>query len=1145
MSKLIVSVVRRFIICILMHLCIVTLVESQQKPPALNFPTSPEAALIGKFGDIPVSNYTGTTDISVPLYSINVGNANIPITLRYHNSGIKVEEQATWVGLGWDLSPAGTIIQEVRGKRDYVDNNLASTGSTAYTNFKQRLSNLGVLGQYKVLNQLGFAFYNWQCPTNCMNGICLVPYTFPPSAPSNSDDAGIIGNLQLGNGDPDIYHFQFGGVSGSFYINPETKQVVIINKTQEIFFEFNSETSIQATTIDGTRYVFGAIEAIYDYGYMNPYMSETSGRTYKLTSIYYINGTDVQFEYSNAVQLGYEFSESSVVHTVAFDAPVYEGVRHQQTKADVKILKKITTANAIIEFNLTDRQDVLTDGSTPLKKLSSIDIISRATTKKVKSFEFYYSYFPYNDIGKPASSIVTLTTPAYDALGKRLKLDSLKEVGYDESSLPVRTMPPFRFEYNTSVTMAARISFAKDMWGYYNGAPNANLLPDLRYFDYPYIYKSQTNNVLFAYNYPLANRYADNAKAGAYLLNKITYPTGGYTEFGYEPNTFINKFIPNQSSPVFKSYDAIDNSIVPASQNNVQFKLSKRVTVHFENAILNGKGNYNGVTPLTYAQMGGCYIRFQKFKFVNGSPQITIIKQWDLSTVLNADFIADGGKRWVEDISVAFDPDPNPYLNYQVVTYFPDNLNNSLFASTAGVSSHVTFYDDTGVDITESVQCGMRIREIRSFQQTGTLAQRKKYTYSDGKLLNDFVPLIAKQTWSFMCTNSRSNCPCPSFLETPSGYYEVSINSRFIKQAGNPIGYGKVDVKEMNESSSENNGTTSYEYENITNSTSALFEQPVVNLKNGFITKEKVFDNTGILLSEKSYTYSNLFSAINYYYGLKIITNFRGNIDPYESAGGTLETRSKYSYYATPILAEFNKLSSLTTKYYSTTGTATESETYTYNSEGSNKTTTKTNSKGETLISNYYYPLDLKINSYVDNYMINAHNTGSPVVAERYNGVKLTTKQRIVFGSVNDAPTLLPQFIYDQNGSNAEEKSITIDKYDDKGNILQYTSRNGIPVSIVWNTDKTLPTAKIENATYASLLALPSGLNSDFRSALPNAMVTTYTYAPLVGVSSITDPAGRTITYLYDSFGRLKAIKDKDGNVIKTMDYQYQKPYNQ
>ncbi|MDZ7897189.1 MAG: hypothetical protein U5N85_04060 [Arcicella sp.] len=67
-------------------------------------PKSPNVSAIERFGDYPVSMYSGLASIEIPLYDIKVGNINIPIKMMYHSSGNKVNDNASWVGLGWSIS---------------------------------------------------------------------------------------------------------------------------------------------------------------------------------------------------------------------------------------------------------------------------------------------------------------------------------------------------------------------------------------------------------------------------------------------------------------------------------------------------------------------------------------------------------------------------------------------------------------------------------------------------------------------------------------------------------------------------------------------------------------------------------------------------------------------------------------------------------------------------------------------------------------------------------------------------------------------------------------------------------------------------------------------------------------------------------
>src|SRR5689334_13738258 len=55
-------------------------------------PSSPEVAGLGRYGTYEVNLFTGVPDISIPIYTIQVGELNLPISIKYHASGIKLSE---------------------------------------------------------------------------------------------------------------------------------------------------------------------------------------------------------------------------------------------------------------------------------------------------------------------------------------------------------------------------------------------------------------------------------------------------------------------------------------------------------------------------------------------------------------------------------------------------------------------------------------------------------------------------------------------------------------------------------------------------------------------------------------------------------------------------------------------------------------------------------------------------------------------------------------------------------------------------------------------------------------------------------------------------------------------------------------------
>jgi YD repeat-containing protein len=71
-------------------------------------------------------------------------------------------------------------------------------------------------------------------------------------------------------------------------------------------------------------------------------------------------------------------------------------------------------------------------------------------------------------------------------------------------------------------------------------------------------------------------------------------------------------------------------------------------------------------------------------------------------------------------------------------------------------------------------------------------------------------------------------------------------------------------------------------------------------------------------------------------------------------------------------------------------------------------------------------------------------------------------------------------------------------------------------------------------------MALTEGSRIDnIRIRPADSEMTTYTFDPVVGITSVSDPSHVTTYYSYDAFGRLSAIKDSDSKTVKSYEYHY------
>ena len=135
------------------------------------------------------------------------------------------------------------------------------------------------------------------------------------------------------------------------------------------------------------------------------------------------------------------------------------------------------------------------------------------------------------------------------------------------------------------------------------------------------------------------------------------------------------------------------------------------------------------------------------------------------------------------------------------------------------------------------------------------------------------------------------------------------------------------------------------------------------------------------------------------------------------------------------------------------------------------------------------------------------------------------------------------------NGELLAEREIK--EFDQYGNPLHIVATGQPETCYVWRYRGMYPVAEIRGASYEQVAAalrdrddaddIPDSafmnILNGLRDDLPGALVSTYTYRPMVGMTSATDAAGRMKTFHYDAVGRLNAVKDDCGNLLETCEY--------
>ncbi|SKA10795.1 YD repeat-containing protein [Chitinophaga eiseniae] len=235
----------------------------------------------------------------------------------------------------------------------------------------------------------------------------------------------------------------------------------------------------------------------------------------------------------------------------------------------------------------------------------------------------------------------------------------------------------------------------------------------------------------------------------------------------------------------------------------------------------------------------------------------------------------------------------------------------------------------------------------------------------------------------------------------------------------------------------------------------------------------------------------------------------------------------------------------------------TSTESYLYNETRSLSPTTiiTTNSKDETITVKKGYAFSFPGVAVYDS--MQARNMKSITVKDSiFNNstrIFVTTNN---YGFTDASGKLIAPASYEiQHTNNSPEVRLTYHRYDAQGNILERSKTNDVHEVYLWGYNNTYPVAKILGSTYDQVIAIvnPNILqrpasDQQLRDELnkirttfanSNVQISTYTYAPLIGITSETDAAGRTTFYEYDAFSRLKAIRDMNNKILKYYCYNY------
>ena len=439
----------------------------------------------------------------------------------------------------------------------------------------------------------------------------------------------------------------------------------------------------------------------------------------------------------------------------------------------------------------------------------------------------------------------------------------------------------------------------------------------------------------------------------------------------------------------------------------------------------------------------------------------------------------------------------------------------------------------TGSPVMCNTGAGIRIKEILN-ESEGLQIQKRKFIYKNGLLMSEPRFHYIWNVSHFEMNDDGIHQYQAQYIHGTSSSLIPYSNSA----SGAPVGYGCVS-EELWDTTFK--GTTSYYFNNEADEINPEYLSIIPNIpllshtNNGLLTAKYYIDNSKRILRQEEYTYSNV--------ELRAITGLKMFAPPMEN--------QHFGLYYYNIPSEWWKLDSQTVTEYHGNKKHSKTTDYLYNNVNYLPSCIqKRNSDGRLSIHNITYANSSSIG--ILGKMQTAHMFNIPI--EETESINTSIVSRKIHTYKEEQNKILLQDLSVAKGNTTPQLRIKYLNYDCYGNIAYYIKDNIEHVVYLWGYNGQYPIAKIENATYSAVQTALSGVTPDalakqphpnmdqvnaLRTALPKALIHTYTYRPHVGIIAETDSKNVTIHYEYDSMNRLKYIRDMYGNILKSFDYQY------